>query len=231
MRSKVLAIAFLLLSVSVYAQTAVMIGVKAALTRFSEDDFSNRVGGFAVDAYNRGTKPMAQLYGRFQYGRLYVQPELRYSQARFFVTYQNIDRENPLWSYYSGIGSQSLAADMYRLDVPLKVGYFLFPRLSVNAGVINTFYSYKDRSYSFMDNGRFLIGDDVFDSHKKYVLSGIMGVNYHANRLVIEINYDFPFGTMHNPVNFSGSSYEFKRKTHLLTFSVGYDIVRFKSKK
>ncbi len=226
MKTKIFFLLGTLLCVSCYGQVSFSIGAKLALAHFNEVGGLNQVGGFLIETANYGNKPMGQIYGRIRYGKFYLQPEVRYSLSRFYPRYENIDRENPNWDYYNGIGYQSLAADIHRLDVPIKVGYFILPNISLNVGVINTFYSYKDKPFSFMDKGRFFIGDDVFNSLRGYNLGGIAGLSFHANNFTLGFDYDIAFRSLHNPVQFSGSRYDFNRKTQLYTFSVGYGITK-----
>lgn len=223
---------FSILFASTYtqAQSVLSLGLKGSLANTEETSLLNRVGGFEIDSYNTRTKAMVQVYGRWQFNRFYVQPEFRYSTYRFLAYFDNIDRENPEWSYYQGIGGVNLANDLKRFDIPLKVGYFLTSFLSVNAGIMNAFLSSERRSFYHTDKGRFHISDNVFDSQKKYYAGAIMGINLHLKRFNFGLDYDFPFSSLNNPVIFEGKAYSFNRKTRTITFLVGYDIVRFGKK-
>lgn len=230
MKKGVFAILITLISANLNAQGPLSIGLKGSLAKFNETTLLNKVGGFEIDTYNRGTKPMLQVYGRWQLSKFYIQPEFRYSTARLYTQYMNVERDDPKWEYYKGIGSINLAEDQYRYDLPIKVGYFISRNISINAGVINTFFSSKRRSFYYLDNGRFNIADDVFNSHKLYSLGAIMGLSLHFKRFNLGLDYDFPFNSLHKPVDFEGKQYSFNRKTRLVTFSIGYDIVKFKRK-
>ncbi|WP_420155142.1 hypothetical protein [Siphonobacter sp.] len=230
MNKYIITLLIIFINLNLQAQSVLSIGLKGSLARFNETTLINKVGGFCVDTYNRGTKPMVQVYGRWQVNKFYLQPEFRYSTSRIYTQYINVERENPQWSYYEGIGGINLAEDLYRFDLPIKAGYFIAQHLSINAGIINTFFSSKRRSFYHLDTGRFHIADNVFDSQKNYSLGAIMGINLHFKRLNLGLDYNFPFNSMHNPVKFEGKAYSFDRKTRLVTFSVGYDLVRIGSK-
>ncbi len=230
MKKHILVPLIILINLNLQAQSLFSLGLKGSLARFNETSLLNRVGGFSIDTYNRGTKPMVQVYGRWQLNTFYLQSEFRYSTSRIYTQYINIERENPQWAYYEGIGGINLAEDLYRFDLPIKAGYFISKHLSISAGIINTFFSSKRRSFYYLDTGRFHIADNVFDSQKNYSLGAIMGINLHFKRLNLGLDYNFPFKSMHHPVNFEGNVYSFDRKTRLVTFSVGYDLVRMGSK-
>lgn len=211
------------------AQASFAVGVKGSFARVIDTGGLNQIGNFLVVTEDVRNKPMAQAYVRLRWKDFYLQPEFRYSTFRFYTRYENIDRENPKWEYYNGIGSQNLAGDQQRIDIPLKLGYFVSPRLSVSAGILSTFFSYTQRSFVVRDGRKFLIADNVFDSHKKQYLGGTVGLHYHKGRINVSLDYDQPFKKIHNPVLFNGEYYGFNRTLKTYALSIGFDCFRSKT--
>ena len=184
------------------------------------------MGGFVVENDSYGSRLSYQLYGRFRLGKLFIQPELRYSSMKVHYLFRNVAVDDPAWEYYKNFRIASFGDQMKRVDIPVKIGYFLTRHWSINAGLIAAFNHYEPIQDDFIHDGRpFLIKKAVTNSYRPHSLNGLLGVTYHAKRLVIGVDYDYPFKSLHNPVSFSGSTYGFIRKTSLYTFSIGYDII------
>ncbi len=208
-----------------YSQFSVSAGVKVGIARFT-DMGTNQVGGFVVENDGYGSRLSYQLYGRFRLGKLFLQPELRYSSMKVLYLFQNVAIDDPAWKDYRSIRIVSFGDEMKRLDIPVKVGFFLTKHWSINAGLVTAFNHYETKGDIFSPGGNpFLIKKDITNSYRPRTLNGLLGFNYHAKRLVIGVDYDYPFKSLHNPVSFSGSTYGYIRKTSLYTFSIGYDII------
>jgi hypothetical protein len=173
-------------------QSSFALGIKGSLARITDTGGPNLIGNFLVVSDDMRTKPMGQIYARFGRNRFYVQPEIRYSTYRFYTRYENVDRDNPKWSNYRDFVSQNIAEDQVRIDVPVQIGYFVRPTLSVSAGLIASFIDGVQRPFAVRNGRRFSIADDVFDSQKKQSLGVALGLHYHRNRVSVNIEYDRP---------------------------------------
>lgn len=225
MRKTTLILMLLCFSSRSYSQFSISAGAKVGIARFS-DRGANQVGGFVVENDSYGSRLSYQLYSRLRLGKLFLQPELRYSSMKVHYIFRNVAVDEPAWEYYKNTRIASFGDEMKRLDIPVKIGYFLTKHWSINMGLVAAFNHYKPGQDNLILGGRpFLIKKAVTNSYRSHSLNGLLGVTYHAKRLVIGVDYDYPFKSLHNPVSLSGSDYGFIRKTSLYTFSVGYDII------
>jgi hypothetical protein len=204
MKTKLLILSILVLTFSINLQAQFSWGLRGGVTSSNMNLSDNGTSSTQL-TYDKGTFGWhVGLIGQVKVAKIFVQPELLFSTAKFDLKYTNINDPSQ-----NKLGEQKIR----KLDLPVMLG-FKVAIFKLQAGPVGTL---------ILNSKSDLLDEKKIDQNLQSVTFGYQaGVGLELSSLLLDFKYEGNLSKLGNEVKFNTTKVKTDQRMRQFVFSIGY---------